>query len=131
MRKCGKCGGRLRRVHRTFFERFSYMAIYECRDCRKEVFYPRRYKYHFGTGCRCPKCGTFRVVRLKVRNQIDPMSTGLLHFLERVAARGKLYHCRYCRLQFYDRRQLAKGEVGAPADEPEVTAPPDASTPGT
>ena len=40
MLKCEQCGGRVRRVHRTFFERFSYMAIYECRDCdtRKVLF---------------------------------------------------------------------------------------------
>src|ERR1017187_10339060 len=36
--KCVQCGERLRRVHRTFFERFSYMAVYECRTCKREEF---------------------------------------------------------------------------------------------
>src|SRR5215831_17789579 len=55
--KCGQCGGKLRRVHRTFWERFSYMAIYECRQCEREEFAPRRYRYHMGTNTRCPVCG--------------------------------------------------------------------------
>jgi DNA-directed RNA polymerase subunit RPC12/RpoP len=106
MRKCGQCGGRLKRVHRTFFERFSYMAIYQCRDCQREEFLPRHYMLHFGPKCRCPRCGTERVIRLKERDKIDPLHTGFLNFTERVAG-GKLHHCRYCRIQFYDRRPLA------------------------
>jgi DNA-directed RNA polymerase subunit RPC12/RpoP len=106
MLKCEQCGGRMRRVHRTFFERFSYMAIYECRDCDAEKLYPRRYTYHFGPYCRCPHCGTLRVTRLKTPDKIDPRQTGFLNYLERLAG-GKLHHCRYCRVQFYDRRMLA------------------------
>jgi len=106
MVKCEQCGGRMRHVHRTFFERFGYLAIYECRDCDVEKFYPRRYMHHFGPYCRCPLCGTLRVTRLKSRDRIDPPHTGFLNFLERLVG-GKLYHCRYCRVQFYDRRNLA------------------------
>ena len=106
MWKCEQCGGRVRRVHRTFFERFAYMAIYECRDCEAEKFYPRRYMYHFGPYCRCPRCGTFRVTRLKAPDRIDRLQTGFLNFLERQFG-GRLHHCRYCRVQFYDRRMLA------------------------
>ena len=106
MRNCGRCGGRLRRVHRTFWERFSYLAIYECRDCHDVISYPRHYRHHLGPHTRCPRCGTLRVTKLKERDHIDPIHTGLLNLLERLAA-GKLYHCRFCRLQFYDRRNLA------------------------
>jgi hypothetical protein len=35
------------------------------------------------------------------------MHGGFLNFLERVASKGRLFHCRWCRLQFYDRRGLA------------------------
>ena len=70
--KCGKCGGKLRRVHRTFFERFSYMAIYECQKCEREELVPRRYRYHLGPSCRCPVCGTYRVVRLKAARPHRP-----------------------------------------------------------
>lgn len=107
MRKCGYCGGsRLKRVHRTFFERFSYLAIYECRDCENEEFIPRRYTYHFGENARCPKCGTFRVTKLRGLDKIDKMAPGPLNLLEKMAG-GNLFHCVFCRLQFYDRRKPA------------------------
>jgi hypothetical protein len=105
--KCGQCGGRLRRVHRTFFERFSYMAIYECQKCEREEFVPRRFRYHLGPACRCPVCGSFRVTKLKSPDRIDRYHGGFLNFLERIAGKGKLVHCRWCRIQFYDRRPLA------------------------
>jgi hypothetical protein len=105
--KCVQCGEKLRRVHRTFFERLSYMAIYECRKCEREEYAPRRYRYHFGPTCRCPVCGTYRVVKLKRRDKIDKMHTGFLNLLERIAGKSRLFHCRWCRLQFYDRRPLA------------------------
>jgi hypothetical protein len=82
------------------------MAIYECRDCDAEKPYARRYTYHFGPHCRCPHCGTFRITRLKAPDKIDKVQTGLLNYLERLAG-GRLHHCRYCRVQFYDRRILA------------------------
>jgi len=127
MQKCGQCGGKLRRVHRTFFERFGYMAIYACKECEQEEFVPRRYKFHFGPSARCPRCGTFRVVRLKAPDRIDPMYVGFLNLMEHLAG-GKLFHCRYCRCQFYDRRRTA-AEQGSTTPEPppndqEVTTPP-------
>ena len=118
MLKCEQCGGRVRRVHRTFFERFTYMAIYACRGCDAETYYPRRYTYHFGPHCRCPHCGTFRVTRLKAPDKIDRMHTGLLNMIERMAS-GRLFHCRYCRIQFFDRRRLAS-EVAADETEQET-----------
>src|SRR5664279_559681 len=105
MRRCPKCGIRMRRVHRTLVERFSYLAIYECKTCHAEDNLPRAYQLHRGKSARCPKCGTYRLVRLKQPDSIDPMHTGLLNMAERVAG-GRLHHCRYCRIQFYDRRLL-------------------------
>ncbi len=130
MLKCEQCGGRVRRVHRTFFERFSYMAIYECRDCDTEKFYPRRYTYHFGPYCRCPHCGTFRVTRLKAPDKIDRVQTGFLNYLERLVG-GKLYHCRYCRVQFHDRRMLASEDKvpSLPVEEKEVASSGDEADP--
>jgi DNA-directed RNA polymerase subunit RPC12/RpoP len=138
--KCGQCGGKLRRVHRTFWERFSYMAIYECRKCEREEFAPRRYRYHMGLNTRCPVCGSYRVVKLKHPDRIDRMHGGFLNFLERIAGKGKLFHCRWCRLQFYDRRELADipkhGDphkttepVHASASDPVV--PPESADPAT
>jgi hypothetical protein len=106
--KCGQCGGKVRRVHRTFVERFSYMAIFECQKCEREEFVPRRFRYHLGPACRCPVCGSFRVTRLKTPDKIDKYHTGFLNLLERIAGHGQLYHCRWCRLQYYDRRPPAR-----------------------
>jgi DNA-directed RNA polymerase subunit RPC12/RpoP len=88
-------------------ERFSYLAIYECRDCENEEFIPRRYTFHFGDQVRCPRCGTFRVTKLRGPDKIDKMVTGILNSFERIAGGNKLYHCCFCRIQFYDRRKLA------------------------
>ena len=127
--KYSRCGERMKRVHRTFFERFSYMAVYECRKCEREEYVTRRFRYHFGESTRCPVCGTFRVVRLKQPDKIDRMHGGFLNLLERVAGRGRLFHCRWCRLQFFDRRDLApKVPVvppadGVPQEEPKTAGP--------
>lgn len=115
--KCGQCGERLRRVHRTFLERFSYMAIYECQKCEREEYVPRRFLYHLGPSCRCPVCGSNRVSKLKSPDRIDRFHGGFLNLLERIASRGQLFHCRWCRLQFYDRRRL-HSEINRPEAPP-------------
>lgn len=106
MRRCGYCGGHVRQVHRTFLERFTSQAVYRCRDCKREQPVPRRFRYHLGPHCRCPLCGTLRLTRLAAPDRIDRMYSGLLNLCERLAG-GRLYHCCYCRVQFYDRRPLA------------------------
>ena len=102
------------------------MAIYQCPKCERQEFAPHRFRYHLGPACRCPLCGSQRMVRLKERDRIDPFHHGFLNLLERMAG-GTLYHCRWCRVQFYDRRKLAselpvpkppevQGEVSRAAD---------------
>ena len=117
--KCSQCGAKLRRVHRTILERFQYLAVYECLDCDTEAPVMRPYTYHLGPHCRCPRCGTYRLSRLKERDRIDGMQGGFLNLLERIAG-GKLIHCRFCRVQFYDRRILAS--EGAASDKQEAGA---------
>ena len=126
----------MKRVHRTFWERFSYLAIYECRDCHSEESVPRRFRYHFfGPNCQCPRCGTLRVTKLRDRDHIDPMVGGVLNLMERLAG-GNLYHCCYCRLQFYDRRKMLPRGPQEPvpeAESPETpqeffTTPPDTAS---
>ena len=127
--KCRQCGEQLRRVHRTFFERFNYMAVYECRACDREEVVPRRFRYHLGPTCRCPICGTYRVSKLITPDRIDRYHGGFLNFLERLAGHGQLFHCRWCRLQFYDRRDLSadakrRHPAARPAGYPATEAPP-------
>ena len=114
--KCSQCGAKLRRVHRNILERFQYLALYECRECAIEAPVPRPYTYHLGLQCRCPKCGTYRLTRLKERDRIDGMHGGFLNFLKRIAG-GNLMHCPFCRLQFYDRRILTPEGVAAQKQE--------------
>jgi hypothetical protein len=123
MTNCSQCGGHLHRIHRTFAERFSYMAIYECRECKDISCTPRRFRYHLGKHPRCPKCGTLRITKLKQRDQIDPMTGSPLSLLSRIFG-GVLYHCRFCRLQFYDRRgPVAEKSLAPPAERPEAVTP--------
>jgi hypothetical protein len=82
------------------------MAIYECRQCKLQEFVPRRYIYRLGPHCRCPKCGTYRVSKLKKPDRIDPNHAGILNFFGLLAG-GSLHHCCYCRIQFYDRRPVS------------------------
>jgi hypothetical protein len=109
-------------------ERFSYLAIYECRECENEEFIPRQYTFHLGENARCPRCGTLRVTKLRAPDKIDPMVTGLLNRVEKMAG-GSLHHCCFCRLQFYDRRKLAPRTTlepiqpqGTPAEPATATA---------
>jgi len=83
------------------------MAIYECRDCENEEFVPRRYTFHFGEHVRCPRCGTYRVTKLRGIDKIDRMAGGFWNLFEKVSGGSQLYHCCFCRLQFYDRRKMA------------------------
>jgi DNA-directed RNA polymerase subunit RPC12/RpoP len=93
------------------------MAIYACKDCEQEEYVPRRYRFHFGPCARCPRCGTYRIVKLKEPDKIDPPYGGFLDFLERLAGGGRLFHCRYCRIQFYDRRRLSSDPEPSTPDE--------------
>lgn len=120
--KCGQCGAKLRRVHRTFVERFNYMAIYECQKCEREEYVPRRFRFHLGPACRCPVCGSFRVSRLKSPDRIDRFHGGFLNLVERIASGGQLVHCRWCRIQFYDRRRLQNELNSAEARRGPATA---------
>jgi len=126
MPKCAHCGGRLRRIHRTFEERLRYLALYECRDCNGLSSSPRHWALHTGPSCRCPECGTYRVTRLKAPDKIDRLQTGFLNWLERLAG-GDLYHCRYCRVQFFDRRPMRSELSEEP--EPDETLDAGAMTP--
>lgn len=119
MRTCGYCGGRVRQIHRTLLERFHSQAVYECRDCHRGQPVPRRFRYHFGPHSRCPLCGTYRLKRLESRDHIDPMYSGFLNLWERLAG-GRLHHCCYCRIQFYDRRPLSAEAGRRVAAEPDV-----------
>ncbi len=125
MPRCGNCGGKMRRVHRTFLEKLLYLALYECRDCLQKRPEPRRTTFYLGEYPRCPRCGSYRLRHLVTRDHIDPLRRTLLSRIQQWLG-GNLYHCRYCRLQFYDLRRrilpeaiaTAKAVSANPAQEP-------------
>ena len=63
----------------------------------------------------CPECGTTRLVIRKRRDPIDRYPSGLLAWWRRKRG-AKLYHCIFCRLQFYSSLPLAT----APAEDDDV-----------
>ena len=117
MTDCPTCYGRLRRVHRTFKEKLLYLAVYECPQCHARTSESRWYALYLGDRPRCPSCGTYRLSRLTSRDRIDPMHKGVINFTQWLLG-GDLYHCRYCRLQFYDLRKRAAAETGEKAAAP-------------
>jgi hypothetical protein len=121
----------MKRVRRTLLQRLQYLAIYQCKDCKEEESVPRRFRLHLGSDCCCPKCATQKLTKLRERDHIDPMMGGLLNLVERLAG-GKLYHCRFCRIQFYDRRnpKTRESEDPRPLESPEVVTPPNTASSG-
>ena len=95
MRNCRKCHASLIRVHRNLLQRILFRAALHCRRCGMTELVLR------GSGSFCPRCGSSQVARLRRRDPIDRMWTGVRSLFVRLMG-GQLYHCGFCRLQFYD-----------------------------
>jgi DNA-directed RNA polymerase subunit RPC12/RpoP len=59
---------------------------------------------------RCPDCGTTRLAIRRKRDHIERYYGGLLAWWRRKTG-ARLYHCIFCRLQFYSNRPLAAAPV--------------------
>jgi len=100
---CQKCGGSLRRSRRSLFERLFYSEAFKCEKCGHRIrssSFDIRYVHYV----KCPQCHSVDLTVLKRRDGIDRMRKGFFNLFQRIAG-GKLYHCWFCRLQFYDTRQ--------------------------
>lgn len=71
-----------------------------------------------GDVCRCPDCGSSRVLLRKKRDHIDRLSRAPSSLLAKIRG-GSLYHCIFCRLQFYSTLPLDPAPSSGPADESE------------
>jgi len=78
--------------------------MFECGQCHFRKPEPRWFALYLGDYPRCPKCGTYRLSRLSKPDRIDPMYRTLIGWFQRRFG-ADLYHCRYCRIQFYDMRE--------------------------
>jgi hypothetical protein len=61
---------------------------------------------------------------LKRRDGIDKMQNGLANLLHKLVG-GKLYHCWFCRLQFYDVRKRFNSNGGSDGDATAAAAKPE------
>jgi hypothetical protein len=105
MALCAFCNGRLERLHRTRWQKILFQSMFKCAKCGEPEPVPRKYTFLFGLHARCPSCGTGKLTRMAGRDRIDRMFHNPFSYLQR-AFGGKLFHCSYCRLQFYDLRPL-------------------------
>jgi hypothetical protein len=101
-------------LHRTFWQRFIYKAIRECRDCKARITEPRRFTFRFMRRARCPECGARTLRQFSGRDPIERMTHHPLSLLQGLLG-GHLYFCPLCRLQFYDWRRLSQEQLPSPA----------------
>src|SRR5437870_13169023 len=104
MRNCASCGGALVRVRRTIREKFVYHAVLKCKQCGRREARDQWFLFLFGKKSRCPRCGSFRVEKLRGIDRIDPMYKNPLSYIQKYFG-GHLHWCPFCRLQFYDLRK--------------------------
>lgn len=114
---CRLCGERLLRVRRTFAEKLLYERVYECTRCGQKEKTGGWLLIDRNPHAVCPSCGTAQLVARTTIDPIDRVYRSPRAFMKRILG-GALYSCRYCRLQFYDRRPLqAKKNQSLPLEE--------------
>ncbi len=64
--------------------------------------------FYFASETFCPFCGTHKLHRLAEPDRIDPLRWNLFSFT-RWIFHPYIYHCRYCRIQFYDIPRAGNG----------------------
>ena len=78
---------------------------------------------------QCPQCGTTRLKILPKLDAIDKLHGNSLANRMRARRGDTLYHCIYCRLQFYDPHQLEKSPAHVEPDAIPEAAPAPPATP--
>jgi len=107
MAACKICGGVLTRRHRKWYQRFVYRKVLQCRKCGGEEQTPREFTLKPAAFVECPRCHTHKVSRRIAPDKIDPVIKSLSSVMQGLLG-GRLYHCNYCRIQFYDLRHSMK-----------------------
>jgi len=113
MRVCETCGGNLRRVPRAgLWDRIRYAAMYRCVECGRRAVATVGWSEIFSLTARCPRCGTYDLAQNSERDRVDQLHKNPFSLLQALFG-APLYHCRYCRLQFYDFRRRVASQVTA------------------
>ena len=106
MASCVTCGQKIVRKRRNPIEKVLDRATYLCESCDRTLHVRRSIFSVFRRYCECPGCGTRQLTRLARRDGIDRMTHNpLRHML--VIFGAPLYHCTFCRFQFWDWRKRA------------------------
>lgn len=128
MPRCLKCGEGLSRAHRNFLEKAVYSLVFKCQACGARVGERRLFLNYFLKHTHCPRCGTDELDKRKTIDKIDKLSKAPMSLLQ-AALGGSLYHCVFCRVQFYDVRSRAPKVPSRSSGNAESRAAP-AGTPG-
>lgn len=122
MAVCTKCGGGMTRRHRKWYQRFVYKQVLQCHKCGTEAPVPREFTLKPTAVVQCPRCHTRKVSRRIAPDKIDPVVKNLSSVVQGLLG-GRLYHCNYCRIQFYDLRHTTKlSNQDPPVTDPEKIA---------
>ena len=100
---CERCRGTLKRARRTLGERLRYAGAYECTVCGNRQFRKGLWRTDLTGFAACPSCANENLKILFDLDKIDPVYRSPLTWLWRLTG-ATIYHCRGCRLQFYDPR---------------------------
>jgi DNA-directed RNA polymerase subunit RPC12/RpoP len=106
--QCLKCGALMSRSHRRGIERLIFAQAFRCPNCNTRT----RRSYidaGFDEFANCPRCGNGAPDRRSKKDKVDSMLHSPIRMIH-WALGGHLYHCVFCRLQFYDVRAL-KGKA--------------------
>jgi uncharacterized paraquat-inducible protein A len=92
------------RSHRRGIERLIFAQAFRCSSCnaRQRRTY---FDASFDEFANCPRCGNSAPDRRSRRDKVDSMLHSPIRMIH-WALGGTLYHCVFCRLQFYDVRGL-------------------------
>ncbi len=100
---CNRCGDELVRVRRSHLSRIFFSAVYRCRGCERDFRVPHLAFKGISMHSCCPRCGSFRLERLRKRDRIESLSHSPVSFLQMLLG-APISWCPLCRLQFYDFR---------------------------
>jgi hypothetical protein len=117
MRKCTFCNDSLTRTHRRLWEKPIYSVVFKCRACESRIGAKREFFHYFGGHAKCPRCGTEEVKQRSTLDRIDRLVKTPISVFQALTG-GKLYHCLFCRIQFYDlrRRSRQRSRLASAAD---------------
>ena len=106
MPDCAQCGDEIIRIRRNFLERAYTRAVFQCPSCGHRLYFRRSFFRRVRRYCECPQCGTRNLSQLKSIDRVDRLNKNPLRLLLAIF-RAPLYHCTFCRLQFWDLRKRA------------------------